>query len=40
MLTESKPVKRRAIAFSDTEKLFCCKIVSKGKSALDMSCQI
>lgn len=41
VLSESKPVKRRiAITFSDSEKLFCCKIVSKAKSTLDISCQI
>lgn len=41
VLSESKPVKRRiAITFSDSEKQFCCKIVSKGKNVLDISCQI
>lgn len=41
VLSESKPVQRRiAVTFSDSEKLFCFKIVSKGKSALDISCQI
>lgn len=39
VLSESKPVKRRiAITLSNSEKLLCCKIVSKGKSALDIIC--
>lgn len=41
VLSESKPVKRRiAITFSVSEKLLCCKVVSKGKSALDIIRQI
>ena len=38
MLSESKPVKRIAVTFSYSEKLLCCKTVSKGKSVLDIIC--
>lgn len=39
VLSESKPVKRRiAVTFSYSEKLLCCKTVSKGKSVLDIIC--
>lgn len=40
VLSESQPVKRTALTFPDSEELLCYKIVSKGKSALDIICQI